>query len=60
MEKTSFLLLLSLCCGAVLGNVWTTDCSNLATQRLDPIVFPGEVTSRQCHTITSKGTYLRV
>ncbi len=52
MEKTSFLLLLSLCCGAVLGNVWTTDCSNLATQRLDPIVFPGEVTSRQCHTIT--------
>ena len=47
MEKTSFLLLLSICFGAVLGNVWTTDCSNLATQRLDPIVYPGEVTSLQ-------------
>ena len=42
MEETSFLLLLSLSSGAVVGNVWTTDCSNLATQRLDPIVFPGE------------------
>jgi len=51
MEKTSFLLLLSLSCGVVLGNVWTTDCSNLATQRLDPIVFPGYSPAGHVHTI---------
>ena len=24
------------------GNVWTVDCSTVATQRKDPIVFPHE------------------
>ena len=59
MEKTFVLLLLSLCFGSVLGNVWTTDCSNLATQRLDPIVYPGKLTSVTMSRITGIMTHIK-
>ena len=60
MEKTFFLFFLSIFCGLVLGNVWTTDCSNLATQRLDPIVYPGELTSVTMSRITGIMTHIKV
>ena len=42
MSVLSGAVLTALCwLGGVAGNVWTTDCRVLATQRLDPIVFPG-------------------
>ena len=31
----------------VAGGVWTTDCRLLATQRLDPIVYPGYRSQKQ-------------
>ena len=35
------LLLVAASPALVAGGVWTTDCRLLATQRLDPIVYPG-------------------
>ena len=32
-------------------NVWTVDCGTLATQRLDPIVFPGKNPAGHVHSI---------
>ena len=36
---------------SVQANVWTVDCGVLATQRIDPIVFPGEESAGHVHAI---------
>ena len=36
------------------ANVWTVDCARLATQRMDPIVFPGQDPAGHVHTIAGK------
>ena len=37
---------------AVRANVWTVDCGVLATQRLDPVVFPGAEPAGHVHSGT--------
>ena len=36
---------------SVHANVWTVDCGVLTTQRMDPIVFPGEEPAGHVHAI---------
>ena len=42
---------LHLCLSSVHAYVWTTDCGVLTTQRMDPIVFPGEEPAGHVHAI---------
>jgi len=49
--ELSIALIIGLSGHQVVGNVWTTDCRVLATQRLDPIVFPGYSPAGHVHTI---------
>ena len=35
----------------VKGNIWTVDLASLTTQRLDPIVFPGQSPAGHVHSI---------
>ena len=52
MSVLSGAVLTALCwLGGVAANVWTTDCRVLATQRLDPIVFPGHSPAGHVHTV---------
>ena len=45
------LLLAQLCFHSAGANVWTVDCSIVTTQRMDPIVFPGESPAGHVHAI---------
>ena len=44
------LLVCLLAAPAVRANVWTVDCGVLATQRLDPVVFPGAEPAGHVHS----------
>ena len=60
MSVLSGAVLTALCwLGGVAGNVWTTDCRVLATQRLDPIVFPGHSPAGHVHTVAAGSTRSR-
>ena len=43
--------------GVANANVWTVDCGNLATQRLDPIVFPGRDPAGHVHAIAGGSNF---
>jgi len=47
-------------CGLALrvsANVWTTDCRVVATQRLDPIVYPGYSEAGHVHTVAGASKF---
>jgi len=53
-----FSLVLSLSSPLVAGDgVWTTDCRLLATQRLDPIVYPGFSEAGHVHTVVGASLF---
>ena len=39
------------------ANVWTVDCSIVTTQRMDPIVFPGESPAGHVHAIVGASKF---
>ena len=60
LPPTGFFRLLSLALlggGCAQANVWTVDCGVLATQRMDPIVFPGWDPAGHVHTIAGASRF---
>ena len=57
--KDSFKLLALALLGAgyVEANVWTVDCGVVATQRMDPIVYPGWDPAGHVHTIAGASRF---
>jgi len=47
----SLLLCITFLFNTVQGNIWTVDLATLTTQRLDPIVFPGQSPAGHVHSI---------
>merc|ERR1712038_1467421 len=57
MVRSSSLFCLLLSLSLVAGGVWTTDCRLLATQRLDPIVYPGYSEAGHVHTVAGASMF---
>ena len=59
MNRAALVLLPLLALGipSVNANVWTVDCSILTTQRMDPIIFPGQSPAGHVHAIVGASKF---
>ena len=57
MAALMLLPLLAMFCHSANANVWTVDCSIVTTQRMDPIVFPGESEAGHVHAIVGASKF---